>query len=128
MAKFSKQNEEVNRQWAEIEPKELDQLRADMAKKTQIRMNGRLQPRFFQVMYDRGVLRMDDFGEPIVCNPFEYTKWNRANAMIESADFKESESLFKAYPEEREAWAKKVAEWTRGIKEIAGNMKLTNQE
>lgn len=119
MKKHRQEQEEVNRAWNQIEPKELDTLRADMAKKTQVRMNGRLQPRFFQVMYDRGVLRMDDFGDPVVISAFEFTKWNRANSMIESADFKESESLFKAYPEEREAWAKKVGEWTRGIKEVA---------
>ena len=119
MSKYKKQTEEVNRKWAEIEPKELDQLRADMAKKKQIRMNGRLQPRFFQVMYDRGVLKMNEWGEPVVCNPFEYTKWNRANSMIESSDFKESESFFESHPEERQAWAEKVRIWMGRTKEVA---------
>lgn len=109
MSKFNKQQEQVTQKWNEIEPRELDQLRADMNKKTQIRMNGRLQSRWIQVMLDRKVVRFPDQnnrkeltmdeGHVMVCNPAEYKKWQKAESMLAASDEKEQERLFRENPE-----------------------------
>lgn len=78
---------------------ELDSLRRDMEAKKQIRMNGRLQSRFHQVMLDRNILKLDQWGDHIMCNPYEYAKLQKAEAMIEAADRKAEDSLFEANPE-----------------------------
>lgn len=122
--KYDKERAEVNQKWNEIEPQELDRLRAAMNEKTQERMNGKLQMRFFQVMYDWNVLKLMDDGRPMVMNPFEYYKWNRANSMIEAADRKKEERLFEAFPEERVKADAKRARW---ISETRQMMKLINK-
>lgn len=116
MSRYKKQHDEVNEKWNAIEPSELDRLRAAMQEKKQERMNGRLQTRFYQVMFDWGVLRLLTNGNASVVNPLEYTKWNRANAMIESADRKEQERIFDTYPEQRVEWEKRLAVWFKETK------------
>lgn len=132
MRRHQKERDEVNRKWAEIEPKELDRLRAEMGEKKQKRMNGKLQPRFFQVMYDWGVLKLMDDGRPMVKSPFEFTKWNRANAMIESADRKEEDRMFNTFPEEREKAEEQRRAWMIETKKalfgVSNTMKLTSQQ
>lgn len=94
---------------------ELNRLRAAMESKVQERQNGRLQSRFFQVMYEWGVLGLQANGTPMVRDPYAYTKWSKAESMIEAADRNAEESFFLAHPEERE----KADERVRGfIKEI----------
>ena len=80
---------------------ELDRLRAAMESKTQIRMNGRLQSRFHQVMLDRNILKLDQWGDHIMCNPYEYAKMQKAENMIEAADAKAEDSYFEANPEKK---------------------------
>lgn len=132
MSKRNRQREEVERQWNELEPKELDTLRAAMEAKKQIEMNGRLQLRFHQVMFDWHILSLLANGQVSVKNPVEYTKWNRANSMIESSDRKQQESYFEAYPEERTKWELKMKRWfseTReGMSLLRRSMDVTNQK
>lgn len=102
MAKYSKQESQVK---LDLTPSngELDALRRDMEAKTQVRMNGRLQSRFHQVMLDRNIIKLTEYGDYIMCNPYEFTKMQKAEAMIEAADVKAEESFFDANPEERVA-------------------------
>lgn len=115
MAKFSKQSEAK----LDLTPSngELDKLRRDMEAKTQIRMNGRLQSRFHQVMLDRGILKLDKWGDHIMCDPYQYTKMQKAEAMIEASDVRVEESYFEANPEERVAAQERVTKFLRETRE-----------
>lgn len=129
MSRYKKEQQEVNKRFAVIEPSELDQLRADLSAKKQERMNGRLQPRFFQVMFDRGVLKLMENGDLMVMKPVEYTKWNRANSMIESADTKEQERLFKENPELEVEWNEKVQRFLKETRRaVFGLSRKLNQQ
>ena len=108
--------DEIEKVWNEISDNDLDTLRAAMKEKTQERMNGRLQSRFFQVMFDWNVLRLMTNGNVSMMKPLEFTKWNRANSMIEAADDKQIESMFEAYPEEKAAWQERVAAMGREVR------------
>lgn len=111
---------------------ELDRLRAAMESKKQERQNGRLQSRFFQVMYEWEVLRLMGDGHPMVRDPYAYTKWTKAESMIEAADRRQEDSFFAAHPEEKVAFQGRVAEWGKVmrplIRGLNKNAKLTNQE
>lgn len=109
---------------------ELDALRRDMEAKTQERMNGRLQSRFHQVMLDRKVIRLTEFGDYLMCNPYEFTKMQKAEAMIEASDVKAEESYFEANPEEREAAQERRLKSIREIrKQVFGLSKqFSNQQ
>ncbi len=110
---------------------ELDRLRAAMESKTQERMNGRLQSRFFQVMFEWEVLRLMDDGHPMVRDPYAYTKWNQANAMIEASDLKAENSFLAANPEQRVEAQKRIQGFIREIREsvfgLSREMKLNKQ-
>lgn len=95
---------------------ELDRLRAAMESKIQERQNGRLQSRFFQMMYEWEVLRLMDDGHPMVRDPHAYTKWNQANTMIEASDMKQEDSFLAANPEERVEAQKRVQRFLREIR------------
>lgn len=114
--RHQREQEEAREEFNRILPSELDQLRADMKDKTQVRMNGRLQSRFYQVMFDRDILKLLDTGDVSVRNPFEYTRMNRANSMIEAADAKEQDSFFAAYPEEKQKWLQKIQEMFKDVR------------
>lgn len=111
---------------------ELDQLRRDMEAKKQIRMNGRLQSRFHQVMLDRNILKLDQWGDHIMRNPYEYAKMQKASEMIEAADRKAEDSLFEAHPElaaeAKERFQKFLKETREAVFGVSRNMKLTNEE
>lgn len=131
MKKHQREREAVNEEFNKPTSTELDKLRSSMEAKQQVRMNGRLQSRFFQVMFDWEVLRLLEDGRISVKNPSEYTKWNRANAMIEAADWKQQDSYFNAYPEERAKWNANVARWISETREmlklVNRNTKITSQ-
>lgn len=127
MSKFSKKKEqqEVDQKFNQIEGYELDKLRADMEAKKQVRMNGRLQSRFTQVMLDRNVVRFPNEkeftmgpGELVVRAPVEYAKWQNAEAMIEASDRKQEDSYFAAYPEEKAKDDERVAGWISEIRQM----------
>lgn len=126
MKKHQQERDEVNRAWNQLEPREIDALRADMQEKTQLRMNGRLQSRFHQVMLDRNILKLDTYGDHIMMNPFEYIKMQKAEAKIAKSDRDEMERMFEAFPEERTAYLQKVKVWADEIrKSIRGVTKAT---
>lgn len=129
--KYTQQQQEAAEEFNRILPSELDKLRAAMEAKKQERMNGRLQSRFRQVMFDWDVLRLLDDGEVSVRKPLEYTRWNKANSMIESADDKQIDSMLEAFPEEREAFRAKLRLWGNGLREnlktVSQKMKVTNE-
>lgn len=129
MSRYKKQTEEVNQTWNTLEPSELDHLRADMNKKTQIRMNGRLQSRWVQVMLDRGVIKLNEWGNHVMCNPSEYLRMQKAEAMIAAADVKEEERLFREHPEleveAKERFQRFVKETREAVFGVSNNMKLT---
>lgn len=117
MSRYKKDREEVEQEWNKVEPRELDQLRADISAKKQERINGRLQSRFQQVLLDREIIRFPkdhgkeklmDSGRHIVMKPTEYTRLNKMNAMIEAADTKEQDRLFRENPELEVEWNEKV--------------------
>lgn len=132
MRKHNKERDEVNRRWAEVEPAELDTLRADMGKKTQTRMGNRLQSRWVQVMLDRGVVKLDEWGDLIMCDPAEYRKWQRAESMIAKADQNEEDRLFRDHPEleaEAKARFRKFLQETReAVWGVSKAMNITSQE
>lgn len=111
---------------------ELDRLRAAMEYKTQERQNGRLQSAFFQVMYEWDVLRMNEWGEPVVRDPYTYTKWNQAHHMIEKSDRDLEDSFFAANPEKKaeakERFQSFIKETRESVFGVSRNMRLTNQE
>lgn len=135
--KYQPEQEEINRQFNHIEPGELDRLRAAMEKKKQVRINGRLQSRFRQVMYEWGVLRFPkethkyealmDLGSPVVVKPHEYTRWLRAESMINASDEKQQESYFEAFPEQRVEYEERMEKVRDSISAFMGRVKVEHE-
>lgn len=128
MAKYQKQQEQVNQTWNQIEPRELDLLRADMSKKTQIRMNGRLQSRWVQVMLDKGVLKLDQWGDKIMVSPAEYKKWQKAEYMLIASDEKEQARLFRENPELEVEAQERFQKFLKETRELVFKKKVISQE
>lgn len=138
MKKHQHEQNEVNRTWNQIEPRELDQLRADMNQKTQTRMNGRLQSRWIQVMLDRKVVRFPDpnnkkegtmdEGWLIVCDPAEYKKWQMAESMLAASDKKAEDSLFAANPELAVEAKERFQKFLAETRELVFSKRISNQQ
>lgn len=124
MKKHRQEQQEVNRVWNQIEPRELDLLRADMNKKTQVRMNGRLQSRWTQVMLDRGVLKLDQWGDKIMVSPAEYKKWQKAEYMLIASDEKEQARLFRENPELEVEAKERFQNFLKETRELVFNKKI----
>lgn len=124
--KRNKQQQEVDAKWAQIEGYELDKLRAEMETKKQIRINGKLQSRFRQVMLDWGVLRFPHGkelnsmreGDVVVVKYGDYTRWLNAEAMIDAADAKQEDRYFESFPEERAKADARHARWMSETREM----------
>lgn len=98
---------------------ELDRLRGAMESKVQELQNGRLQSRFFQVMFEWNVLRLMEDGRPMVVDPFAFTKWEKALSMIEASDARAEDAFFQAHPEERQKFVERVQEWGKIMRPLA---------
>lgn len=114
---------------AEFEPgpKEYDALRAEMKKYKYEFCFGRKWGAFEQAMHHLGVVRLDD-GQVFVCNPLEYTKYLKMKSKIEAKDDAELMSMLEQYPEEKEAYQKKIqaffADWKKSLSQMGAKMKV----
>lgn len=121
MKKHAQERERVNEEFNRITDTEFRQLRQGLARNPQKRINGRLQSSFLLYMLELRVVRFPnpsdrrekvmDQGQVLILNPYEYTKWNKANSMVEAADFKEHESRMESNPEERVKEQARLARW-----------------
>lgn len=124
MKKHQRERDAAREEFNRILPSEYDQIRKGMDKYVQQRINGRLQSRFIQYMVELNVLRFDERGNPVVMNPYEYTKWNRANYNIERRDEEEQKAFYRENPEEARKDQARMARWFGETREM---IKLVNK-
>lgn len=100
-------------------PKDVDDLAAKLKEFEKKEVNGRMQYPFELYLESRNIISFDEFGRWQVVNTHIYPRENETYAFLQWREDKDRESMFNAFPEEREVYQKKIAEIAKGFKIIS---------
>lgn len=115
---MKKEDEEDVKQ-PEITSRDIENLRGELKRFPQTRINGRLISPFEQYLISLNVMKYSNDGV-VVHDAVGYTRMSKINSKLELRQFYEDQEHFAAFPEAKEAQLEKISSLK---KELAGKIK-----
>lgn len=98
--------------------KDASDLSAKLEKFEKRKVNGKMQYPYELFLESEKVVSFGEFGEMRVMQPILYKRYGDINALRIWKEDKDQESMFQAFPEEREKHQSRIAVWMREIREM----------
>lgn len=91
-------------------------------------MNGKMQYPLELFLFKEGVISFDQFGRVQVVNPFQYHRYTQINSLREWLAEKDMQNLFQSFPEEKELFDLKIAEWIKKCRQVIRGFGVDREE
>lgn len=109
---------------AEFSRDDYNELREMMKPFSLAKRNGRTVGAFEQAMEAAKIASFNERGDLQIINPLQFTRFNEMRSRMERLDDKKLDEIMKEYPEEKEAWLRKVEEWGQSVKAVLSRAKV----